>query len=78
MSNDSHHKENFLQKYIFSVDHKIIGLQYGITSLLFLLFGFGLMMVMRWQLAYPETVIPLVGHLFGEAGRHMLDDDRAG
>ena len=68
MSNDSHHKENFLQKYIFSVDHKIIGLQYGITSLLFLLFGFGLMMVMRWQLAYPETVIPLVGHLFGETG----------
>jgi len=68
VSNDSHHKENFLQKYIFSVDHKIIGLQYGITSLLFLLFGFGLMMVMRWQLAYPETPVPIVGGLLGEAG----------
>ena len=68
MSNDSHHEENFLQKYIFSVDHKVIGLQYGITSLLFLLFGFGLMMVMRWQLAYPETPVPIVGGLLGETG----------
>ena len=68
MSNDSHHKENFLQKYIFSVDHKIIGIQYGITSLLFLLFGFCLMMVMRWQLAYPETPVPIVGGILGETG----------
>lgn len=68
MSQDSHHEENFIQKYIFSVDHKIIGLQYGVTSLLFLLFGFMLMMVMRWQLAYPETVVPIVGSLLGETG----------
>ena len=68
MSKDSHHEENFLQKYVFSVDHKVIGLQYGITSLLFLLFGFCLMLVMRWQLAYPETPVPLVGKLLGETG----------
>ena len=68
MSSDSHHEENFLQKYIFSVDHKIIGLQYGITSLLFLFFGFCLMMVMRWQLAYPETPVPIVGGLLGDTG----------
>ena len=68
MSNDSHHEENFLQKYIFSVDHKIIGIQYGITSLMFLFFGFCLMMVMRWQLAYPETPVPYIGGLLGETG----------
>ena len=69
MSYDSHHKkENFIQKYIFSIDHKIIGLQYGITSLLFLLFGFSLMLIMRWQLAYPETPVPLIGSLLGETG----------
>jgi len=67
-SDQHHHEENFIQKYIFSVDHKIIGLQYGITSLLFLLFGFGLMMVMRWQLAYPETPVPIVGWMLGETG----------
>jgi len=69
LSHDDHHKqENFIQKYIFSVDHKIIGLQYGITSLIFLLFGFSLMMIMRWQLAYPETPVPLVGSILGETG----------
>ena len=63
-----HHDENFIQKYIFSVDHKIIGIQYGITSLLFLLFGFSLVAIMRWQLAYPDTAVPIVGFLFGESG----------
>ena len=76
MSNDHHHEENFIQKYVFSVDHKVIGLQYGITSLLFLLFGFLLMMVMRYQLAYPEQVVPYVGNwLFSESGGVMLPEN---
>lgn len=75
MSND-HHEENFIQKYVFSVDHKVIGLQYGVTSLLFLLFGFLLMAVMRYQLAYPEQVIPYVGNwLFSESGGVMLPEN---
>ena len=77
MSSDQHHhEENFIQKYVFSVDHKIIGLQYGVTSLLFLLFGFILMMIMRYQLAYPEQVIPYVGNwLFSESGGVMLPEN---
>ena len=76
MSNDHHHEENFIQKYVFSVDHKIIGLQYGITSLLFLLFGFMLMMLMRYQIAYPETVIPYFGEwLFAGSGGVMLPEN---
>jgi len=67
MSSD-HHKESFLTKYVWSTDHKIIGLQYGITALFWLLFGFILMMIMRYQLAYPETPIPIVGALLGEGG----------
>ncbi|SVB21232.1 uncharacterized protein METZ01_LOCUS174086, partial [marine metagenome] len=59
--NHDHQDEGFIRKYIFSVDHKVIGLQYGITSLLFLLFGFSLMAIMRWQLAYPDTPIPILG-----------------
>ena len=57
------HKESFWRKYIFSTDHKIIGLQYGITALIFLFIGFSLMMVMRWQLAYPDTAVPIIGWL---------------
>jgi len=42
----------FISEYIFSIDHKWIGIQYGITSMIFLLFGFVLMVIMRYQLAY--------------------------
>ena len=60
---DSHHQESFWRKYIFSTDHKIIGIQYGITALLFMFLGFTLMMVMRWQLAFPDQAVPIVGGL---------------
>ncbi len=53
--------------YVFSTDHKVIGIQYAVTGLLFLLFGFSLMMLMRWQLAYPGAPLPLLGRLLGEA-----------
>src|SRR5690349_5463384 len=58
-----HHEPNFIQKYIFSTDHKMIGIQYGVTALLFLFFGFLLMTMMRWQIAYPGKPIPVVGAL---------------
>lgn len=61
-AHDEHHHElGFWQKYIFSTDHKVIGIQYGITSLVFLLLGFCLMACMRWQIAYPGQPIPVVG-----------------
>ena len=63
-----HGEQSFWRKYIFSIDHKIIGIQYGITALFFLLFGFILMMIMRWQLAYPEQPVPIIGWLLGEEG----------
>ena len=59
--------EGFLQTYVFSLDHKVIGIQYAVTGLLFLFFGFCLMMIMRWQLAYPGSPIPVIGGLMGEA-----------
>jgi cytochrome c oxidase subunit I len=62
-----HHELGFWQKYVFSQDHKVIGIQYAVTGLLFLLFGFTLMMIMRWQLAYPGRPIPLIGSLLSAA-----------
>ncbi len=58
-----HHDPPFWQKYIFSTDHKMIGLQYGFTALIFLAVGFFLMMVMRWSIAYPDRPIPLLSEL---------------
>ncbi len=60
------HELPFWRKYIFSTDHKVIGIQYAVTGLLFLLFGFCLMMLIRWQLAYPGKPLPLIGGLFSE------------
>ena len=64
---DHEHEMPFWQRYVFSQDHKVIGIQYAITALLFLLFGFTLMMIMRWQLAYVGQPIPFIGGLFGDA-----------
>ena len=65
-AHDAHHEElGFWRKYVFSVDHKVIGIQYAVTGLVFLLFGFSLMMLMRWQLAYPGRALPILGALFG-------------
>src|SRR5215468_4590668 len=58
-----HHELGFWRKYVFSTDHKVIGIQYGISGLIFLFFGFTLMMLMRWQLAFPGTKLPLVGQM---------------
>ena len=58
-----HHEPGFWQQYIFSTDHKVIGVQYLLTSLLFLFFGFLLMAAMRWQLAYPGEPMPFIGGL---------------
>jgi cytochrome c oxidase subunit 1 len=59
------HEEDlgFWRTYVFSIDHKVIGIQYGITALFFLLFGFSLMLMMRWQIAHPGEAVPLVGSL---------------
>src|SRR5919202_950021 len=62
-----HEEFGFWRKYIFSTDHKVIGIQYAISGLLFLLFGFSLMMLMRYQLAYPGSALPLLGKLLGDA-----------
>ena len=61
------HTQGFLRTYIFSVDHKVIGIQYAVTGLLFLLFGFTLMLLMRWQLAYPFQPIPVIGAWLGQS-----------
>src|SRR5580704_19410224 len=58
-----HHEPPFWSKYIFSTDHKIIGIQYGFTALCFLLFGFFLMLMMRWQIAHPQQPVPFIGPL---------------
>jgi cytochrome c oxidase subunit 1 len=79
---DDHHELGFWQKYVFSVDHKVIGIQYGITGLAFLFLGFCLMMIMRWQLANPGVPVPIFGaflqHFFTPFGSSVFSNDANG
>ena len=43
---------------IVVTDHKTVGLQYAVTSSFFLFVGFVLMLLMRWQLAWPAQPLP--------------------
>ena len=52
---------------VFSTDHKVIGLEYGVTSLAFLLLGFLLILLVRWQLAFPLQPVPAIGPFLGDA-----------
>jgi cytochrome c oxidase subunit 1 len=55
----AHHQElGFWRTYIFSMDHKMIGRQFLFMGLLMLMIGGLLAMMMRWQLAWPETAVP--------------------
>lgn len=53
------HELPFIRKYIFSTDHKIIGIQFLLFSLLFLLLGGMLAGMMRWQLGFPDAPMPV-------------------
>jgi cytochrome c oxidase subunit 1 len=49
-------------------DQRTVGLQYAVASLLFLLVGFLLMLLMRWQLAWPGQPLPAwIVTLLGDA-----------
>jgi cytochrome c oxidase subunit 1 len=55
-------------RHLFSTDHKVIGLLYGFTSLFFLLVGFVLVLLIRWQQAYPGQAEWLPPELYNQLG----------
>jgi cytochrome c oxidase subunit 1 len=58
-----HGPTSFVRKYIFSTDHKIIGIQFLFLSLFFLLVGGLLAMQIRWQIGFPGKPMPGGGFL---------------
>jgi len=54
-----HHEElGFWRTYVFSTDHKMIGRQFLFLGLFMMILGGVLALMLRWQLAWPETQIP--------------------
>src|SRR5437899_12224310 len=48
----------FIRKYIFSLDHKVIGIQYWCLALFSVFLGMALSLLMRIHLAWPNLKIP--------------------
>lgn len=55
-----HHEPGVIRKYIFSTDHKTIGIQFLFTSLIMLFIGGLLAMLIRWQLGWPGRALPFM------------------
>ena len=54
---------SFFYKYLWSLDHKVIGKQFLWTGLTFLFVGGILAMMIRWQWAFPGQAVPVLGPL---------------
>src|SRR5436309_13736760 len=52
-----------LRRYIFSSDHKIVGLQYFFLSLAAVLVGMVLSLLMRIHLVWPQAALPFFGQI---------------
>lgn len=55
---------SFIRKYIFSLDHKVIGIQYIILALAAVIVGMTMSVLMRMNLSWPGTSWPILGTLF--------------
>ena len=61
-----HHTENFWTKYVFSMDHKMIGKQFLITGMFMGLIGVFMSMLFRLQLAWPGESFPILETFLGK------------
>jgi cytochrome c oxidase subunit 1 len=64
--------QGFIRKYIFSLDHKIIGLQYYFLALIAVFVGMFLSLLMRIHLIWPTAQLPLIGEIKPETYLGLL------
>jgi len=58
---------NFLRRYVFSTDHKVIGRQYYFLALVSVFIGIILSVLMRYHLSYPDAKVRLFEWLWPDA-----------
>lgn len=64
-----HHEDNFITKYIFSMDHKMIARQFLITGIIMGTIGMLMSLIFRLQLAYPDMKFPFLEGIIGHWGK---------
>ena len=68
----SHAPQGFIRRYIFSLDHKVIGLQYYFLALVAVFIGMFLSILMRVHMIWPTAVLPIVGEIKPETYLSLL------
>jgi cytochrome c oxidase subunit 1 len=68
----AHAPQGFIRKYVFSLDHKVIGIQYYFLALVAVFVGMFLSLLMRIHLIWPTAVLPLVGEIKPETYLSLL------
>jgi len=58
---DHHGPTSFWSKYVFSLDHKVIGMQYMFTGMFMAIIGGYMAYAFRMQLAFPGEEVPGFG-----------------
>jgi len=68
--------KGFIRRYIFSLDHKVIGIQYYFLALFSVFLGMGLSILMRFHMVYPDAKVSLFEKLWptGAAGGIMTPE----
>ena len=66
----------FIRRYIFSLDHKVIGIQYYFLALFSVFLGMSLSVLMRFHMVYPDAKVSLFEKLWptGAAGGIMTPE----
>src|ERR1700735_2035622 len=57
----AHPHISFFKRYIFSTDHKIIGIEFMFVAMAFFVLGGLLALLVRWQLGFPGRAVPVLG-----------------
>jgi cytochrome c oxidase subunit 1 len=63
---------SFIRKYIFSLDHKVIGLQYYFLALSAVFVGMFLSLLMRIHMIWPTANLPFLGEIKPETYLSLL------
>ena len=64
--------QGFIRKYVFSLDHKVIGLQYYFLALTAVFVGMALSLLMRVHMVWPGASIPFLGEIKPETYLQLM------
>jgi cytochrome c oxidase subunit 1 len=77
LEHTAHHAPTgFIRKYVFSLDHKVIGIQYYFLALFSVFIGIFLSLLMRYHMVFPDAKVALFEKLWptGAAGGVMTPE----